>query len=512
MSLPPPLLSFRSLIHQHLQCLLHLFHPHLGLGLRFAAAGAKCGEDIFGWLCHADGHPNAKHVHDEPLVDKLLGEKGPGGHGHAGGDGLKSRAPATVRHEAADGRVGQDGHLGRPPTHHQALAARHAISVGVLAEPLLDIAGQGVGALDEPEDRRGARDQSHAELHELRRRHAPAAAEAHVHHGPGLLGVQPLHAPPRVTRRGLRIETPRAAKRDGPDGEHLLAVAGGLREERRGAALQLLEGVHDDAVRGHVKLPHPLQCLAADGGGRQEVRRQLPGRQPAPELRKGGDVERLVVRRGRLVRPVLVQVLDAEQREGAEPVEDVARHAELARQAQRPRLAHPGDDAARLPAGRLMEAVPRHGLAVPLVGHEEAGHVGGGPEQVQPLAALGQAGVRGRERDRGDRDRGAGAVDAAPRDRGVDGRRDDGDLGPVRGEEAAEVQCGFARCVRIHGMRMSLVLVQRQCQHDRCTCTTTGRRRNGTSHLVAKLLRKKMVCSYSRAELSIVHSGREGNC
>jgi len=80
---------------------------------------------------------------------------------------------------------------------------------------------------------------------------------------------------------GLRIEgeARRAAQRDGPDGDHLLA--GGLGEKRRGAALQLLEGVHHDAVRRHLELPHPLQLLAADGSGRQEMRRQLPHRQPA---------------------------------------------------------------------------------------------------------------------------------------------------------------------------------------------------------------------------------------
>ena len=94
---------------------------------------------------------------------------------------------------------------------------------------------------------------------------------------------------------------------------------------------------------------------------------------------------------------MLVEVLDAEQGERAETVEDIARHAEFARQAERPRVAHPGDDAARSSA--------QHRLAELFVGSEEAGHVSGRPEEVQPLAALGQAGLRRWERDRGDRDR-----------------------------------------------------------------------------------------------------------
>ena len=58
------------------------------------------------------------------------------------------------------------------PAHHQAPAACDAVRVGVLAQPILDVVGQGVGALDEPEHRRrGARDKRHAKLHELSGRH-----------------------------------------------------------------------------------------------------------------------------------------------------------------------------------------------------------------------------------------------------------------------------------------------------------------------------------------------------
>jgi hypothetical protein len=119
-------------------------------------------------------------------------------------------------------------------------------------------------------------------------------------------------------------------------------------------------------------------------------------------------------------------------------------------------VAHPGDDAARAAARRqsLAAEVARHRLAEQSVGVEEAWHVGWRPEEVEPLAALRQAGLRRWERDRGDRDRPCRAVPvrtvqcrgevfhAALHERRVGGRRDDGDRRAVGGEEAADVGHG----------------------------------------------------------------------
>jgi hypothetical protein len=75
-------------------------------------------------------------------------------------------------------------------------------------------------------------------------------------------------------------------------------------------------------------------------------------------------------RRSRLVRPVGVQVLAAQQGERAESVEDKAGHAKVTSHAVCPLVAYSGDDATR-PARRHESAVLRHGLAEPRGGVKE---------------------------------------------------------------------------------------------------------------------------------------------
>jgi len=90
--------------------------------------------------------------------------------------------------------------------------------------------------------------------------------------------------------------------------------------------------------------------------------------------------------------------------------------------------------------------VLRRGLAEQLGGVEEFLQEGDGRDVVQPLAAIWQARLRTRERDRGDRDarRGAlpGTVYAALYELRAGGRGDNGDRRAVRREEAADIYRG----------------------------------------------------------------------
>jgi len=134
------------------------------------------------------------------------------------------------------------------------------------------------------------------------------------------------------------------------------------------------------------------------------VYRQLPPGELEFERRQDRDVKELVRRLDCLVRFVRVQILAAQQSERREAMEDEARRTEFTGHAVRPRVAHPGDDAARPVRRREEAAVLRHGLAELGGGDEEVGHEVSRRDVVGPLAAIRQAGFRARERDRGDRD------------------------------------------------------------------------------------------------------------
>jgi len=63
----------------------------------------------------------------------------------------KRRAPPSVREKSTDGVECQDGNMQRPPGNCDASAPKEAVNVDVELQPLVDIAGQQVGALDDPQ-------------------------------------------------------------------------------------------------------------------------------------------------------------------------------------------------------------------------------------------------------------------------------------------------------------------------------------------------------------------------
>ncbi|BAF12061.1 Os03g0358700 [Oryza sativa Japonica Group] len=304
-----------------------------------------------------------------------------------------------------------------------------------------------------PDERVARRLQPEAELHRLLLLRVHDAPEADVDDGAGLLAVEPPEAlvgadgggvPPRRQRRGAPV-----VERDRPDSPELhppgLRVAGDV------LRLHLEDGVDDDAVGLRAGALQVVGELLPPGDVAEEARGLRPRDLDPP--RQAGHHHRRVVVGDAVVGAEPLDVVLAEEAEGAHAEEGEPRDGEAGGELRRPRVAEVRHDARRgrrAPLVRAEEEVALDGLAEARHGGEVARHELGG-DVVHVVHALRQAGAGVVERELGEADGQAGPpgrVDggAHPRRRGR--RGDDGAERAVGGEQQRGVHRRYEVALR----------------------------------------------------------------
>ncbi|KAE8800578.1 hypothetical protein D1007_23806 [Hordeum vulgare] len=419
----------RPLIHQLRQRPLDVVSPDL--------FGIQLGVQVHVHARHldADADAGAEHVHDQRLVQELVGEVRPCQERHAVGEGLQRRVPPAVRQEAAHRRVRQDAHLRRPPADDEAAAA-HA-----LVEPGVDVAGLPVP--DHPDERPVRRFQAGGELGELRRQEAGQGAEADIEHGLVRPPVEPRGEQAGVDGRAvassgrrLGVGVQQAERSDRPH----------LPVERRSVSLDVraLESharVEEEAVGGGLGEQRVTPFLVQPRK-LEEPKRRRPVRDDAH--RKTGHLELLEVAGDAVLHAVLGQAMLREEEERRRAVEHKPWDVKPARDVGRPRVAGVGDETVRPPWQRPEVRLQRAGEQPD--GFVEEREVGQLRDHLVALAPLGQPKRRPRELELShvDGEPLAGSVlQDGPVACGGDGRQDDGDArAAAAGDEARQVEHG----------------------------------------------------------------------
>ncbi|GER45427.1 myo-inositol polyphosphate 5-phosphatase 2 [Striga asiatica] len=407
----PPFIRLSAHIHHPLNCTPNVLSPHLVFRTRLLSQMRDA----------LDPHPHARpqNLHDQFLVQKLLGKNRPRDHGHARRHALQRRIPPAVRQKPPDCRVGQDKHLWGPPSDK-------------LRDPFLDLLRL-VPTFNHENKRPAQKLQTQGQLDELRRRKPAQAPETGVHDRTGLLPVHPPNAFPRVDRgpipslgpveravvskQGQRADAPNPARLQLP----ILVQVG---------SLELGERVGDHPVGPVLGLLHPLADRADVHGAGVEVPGQLQPRE-LDFVGKVRDGERLRRAHG-CVDFRSVKSVHHELGEAAHAVEDDPRDSEAI---------------TRVGAGEGAEAGQSvvDGGSEFFDGVEEVGDEGVGREGVGALAAGREAGLLGGEGDGEEADReagGDGPGDDGVETGGVERGDDDGDGDAVAGEELGHVDHG----------------------------------------------------------------------
>uniref|UniRef100_K3XW65 Uncharacterized protein n=1 Tax=Setaria italica TaxID=4555 RepID=K3XW65_SETIT len=405
---PPPLLPLVPSVQDAPHRLLDHISPHHDLLLV---------HPVHQRLHHPDVHADPQHLHGELGVQELVREVRPRHHRQPGRDRLHGRVPPAVRDEAAHGRVRQDQHLRRPTPDEQAAPGDAPLELAV-----------------------ARRLQPEPELDDLLRFRLRDAPEADVHDGPGLLAVEPPEALVGADGGGVASRRQRrfalVEKRHRADGPHLhtpcLSVAGDV------LRLHLQEAVGDDAVGLGQRLLDVVRELLKPGRPTEEPRSLSP-RHLDPFLQPGHD-DRLVVVGDAVVRVVPLDVVLAQEAEGAHAEEAEPRDGEARRELLGPRVAEVRHDAGRVRrAGGVEVALERLAEArqgAEVVGPEIRRHL------FDVVSAVGEP-FRGEvERELHEPDRQAGLpgeVHGRADAPGIGRRDDDADERAVGGQEQSRV-------------------------------------------------------------------------
>uniref|UniRef100_A0A8R7UHC5 Uncharacterized protein n=1 Tax=Triticum urartu TaxID=4572 RepID=A0A8R7UHC5_TRIUA len=396
------------------------------------------------WLLHPDADADPQHLHRHLLVQELVREVRPRHHRQPRRDRLQRRVPAAVRHERARRAVRQDERLRRPPPDEQSTPRDALLELAEEGERGLVVAA---GVLDHPDERVARRLQPQAELRDLLRVRVRDAAEADVDHGAGLPVVEPPDAVVGVDCRGVPSRRQRCGvlvvERHRPHGPHLHRPRGRVAGDVLG--LHLHEGVHDDAVGLGPRALHVVGELLPPGPAPEEAGGLRP-RHLEPLLQPRHD-DRVVVVEHAVVGVEPLDVVLAEDAEGAHAEEAEPGDAEAGRELHGPRVAEVGHDACRWP-GRAVAEVGLDRPPEERDGGEVGQHVLRGEvvHVVRPAwNPVGQAdrGVVEREVDEADWQAGApGGFDggAHPRRRGR--RGDDGAERALSGQQQRGVDGG----------------------------------------------------------------------
>ncbi|KAK3128685.1 hypothetical protein QOZ80_6BG0465170 [Eleusine coracana subsp. coracana] len=422
---PPPLLPFLPAVHHAPHGLLHHVTPHHDLLLHRLVRQR---------LIHPDADADVEHLHGHLLVQELVREVRPRHHGNPRRDRLHRGVPPTVRHEAAHRRVRQDQHLRRPLPHEETPPGHARLQLAQEIPHRLVLLGV---FPDHPDERVPGRLQPEPELDHLLRVRLGDAPETDVDHRVGLLAVEPAEALVGVDGRGVPSRRQRrhalVVQRHRPYGPHLHVPR--RRVPGNVLGLHLHERVHNDAVGlSPCALDVVAELLPARNRDPAEEPRRLGPRHLDLLLQPRHD-DGLVDIGDAVVRVEPLDVVLAEEREGAHAEEAEPWDAEVRGELGGPRVAEVRHDAGR--ERRVRAEVGFDGRAEERRGGEVVPHVHGG-DHIVAVRAFREPGrgVVDRELDEPDGQAGAlGGLDGRPYPHGRGGCPDDGAERAVGGEE-----------------------------------------------------------------------------